>query len=200
MKVLYNSKEKRTVLRLFLWFLLIAGNVHFYYILKVSWALETASRIETAFFVSFIDITMFLSIVVWQDWDGFDIDISIRYFFSFGLSILSYAVFYPAFYNYIHAIEEIKEIYTLSGHPVVLSGYAVLAAISAFWTFTGMFPTEAFSILNGRDRRKRFANLSNSILIWMQSKIEKHKDKKVIPEKKKVIDMDKERERSFIKQ
>ncbi len=142
MNQLYDTKEKRTIARLFLWFLLIAGNSHFYYIKNVKWALETASRGETASFVAFLDISLFLLLIIWQAWDSFDGEILIRYFFSFGLAILSYVVFYPAFYNSVHAARKMKEIYTLSGHPVVLTGYAVLASIAAFWTFTGMFPTE----------------------------------------------------------
>lgn len=174
MKKLYDSKEKRTVIRLFLWFLLIAGNVHFYYTQNVAWAIESASRIETMIFVAFLDVTFFLFILIWQGWDSFDSEISIRYLFSFGLSILSYVVFYPAFYNSIHATKELAEIYTLSGHPVVLTGYAVLAAIAAFWTFTGMFPTEAVDIYRGRERKKMFTgDISNAIMIWFQSRIEK---------------------------
>ncbi|MCK5607119.1 hypothetical protein KAR91_34870 [Candidatus Pacearchaeota archaeon] len=202
MKALYDSKEKRTVLRLFLWFLLIAGNVHFYYAQNVAWALEAASRIETTVFVSFLDVSLFLLILVWQGWDGFDSDISIRYFFSFGLSILSYVVFYPAFYNSVHAIAKIKGIYTLSGHPVVLTGYAVLAAIAAFWTFTGMFPTEAVDVYRGREPKKRFFDgLSNVFMIWLESIVEKSKARlrKTEPEKTKVLDINQERERSFMK-
>ena len=193
MKALYNSKEKRTVLRLFLWFLLIAGNVHFYYTQKVAWALETASRVETMTFVAFLDVSLFLLILIWQGWDNFDSDISIRYFFSFGLAILSYVVFYPAFYNSIHAIAEIKGIYTLSGHPVVLTGYAVLAAIAAFWTFTGMFPTEAIDVYRGRELKKRF--FTEAIMTWLESRIEKGKARlrKIEPEDAKVIEISQER-------
>ena len=215
MKTLYNTQEKRTILRLFLWFLLIAGNVHFYYAQNVEWALETASRIETTTFVIFMDVVLFLFILIWQGWDSFDSEISIRYFFSFGLAILSYVVFYPAFYNSIHAIKEIKEIYTLSGHPVVLTGYAVLALIAAFWTFTGMFPTEAIDVYQGRERKKRFTGgLSNALMLWIESRIEKNKARfqRIKPENTRIIDMNQEREkissvdiknergRSFIKQ
>ncbi len=199
MKALYNTKEKRTVLRLFLWFLLIAGNVHFYYTQKVVWALEAASRIETTVFVSFLDIIIFLMLIIWQAWDDFDSEILIRYFFSFGLAILSYVVFYPAFYNSVHAAREIKEIYTLSGHPVVLTGYAVLASIAAFWTFTGMFPTEALDVYQGRERKKRFSGLSNALMIWVQSRIEKHKERVLKKESAntKIIGMNRGNERSF---
>ena len=198
MKKLYDSKEKRTVLRLLLWFLLIAGNVHFYYTQEITWALEVASRGETMFFVAFLDVTLFLSLLIWQGWDSFDSEISIRYLFSFGLSILSYVVFYPAFYNSFHAIAEIKGVYTLSGHPVVLTGYAVLASIAAFWTFTGMFPTEAINVYQGRERKKRFlGTISNSIMTWLESRIDKGRMKlrKTEPERKEILDINQERER-----
>ena len=196
MKTLYNTQEKRTVIRLFLWFLLIAGNAHFYYTQEVDWALETASRVETTVFVSFLDVSLFLCLLIWQGWDGFDSDISIRYFFSFGLSILSYVVFYPAFYNSIHAISEIKGIYTLSGHPVVLTGYAVLASIAAFWTFTGMFPTEAVDVYQGRERKKRFnGGLSTALMLWLESRIEKGRSRLRKAENTGVIEMSQEREK-----
>ena len=199
MKVLYNTPEKRTITRLILWFLLIAGNVHFYYTQKVDWALETTSRIETITFVVFLNVSLFLFLLIWQAWDEFDSEISIRYFFSFGLAILSYVVFYPAFYNSVHAAAEIKGIYTLSGHPVVLTGYAVLALIAAFWTFTGMFPTEALDVYHGGKRKKRFVggSFSSVLMIWLESRIEKGKARlrRTEPEETKIIEMSQEREK-----
>ena len=174
MKQLYNTPEKRTITRLFLWFLLIAGNVHFYYAQNVPWAIESVSRGETMAFVAFLDVCMFLTLISWQNWDGFEKGIGLRYFFSFGLAVLSYVVFYPAYFNAVHAVKEIIEIYTLSGHPVVLTGYAVLASIAAFWTFTGMFPTEAWDILRGRERQNRLVSwihsVSSSLKAWAETK------------------------------
>ena len=72
MKQLYDTPEKRTIARLFLWFLLIAGNMHFYYCQQVAWAIESPSRIETMVFVAFLDICLFASLLLWQEWDGFE--------------------------------------------------------------------------------------------------------------------------------
>ena len=211
MKKLYNSKEKRTVLRLLLWFLLIAGNVHFYYAQNVAWAIESASRIETMIFVAFLDVSLFLSLLIWQGYDGFDSDVSIRYLFSFGLAILSYVVFYPAFYNSVHTVAEIKGVYTLSGHPVVLTGYAVLASIAAFWTFTGMFPTEnkyfIRFIFNPLPKLVRFVSeimtgkMVYSRIILRKTDSEKNKILDINQERENIgsIDIIQERERSFSK-
>jgi len=192
MKQLYNTKEKRTIARLFLWFLLISGNVHFYYIQKIAWAAESDSRTETLAFVIFLSAFAFMSLLTWQKWDGFKQGIGLRYFFSFGLAVLSYVVFYPAYFNAFNAVEEITSIYTLSGHPVVLTGYAILASIAAFWTFTGMFPTEAWDILKGREKKNRFVSgihaISNSIRIWAESKAGR-RVKSVENDKSKILSM-----------
>lgn len=155
MKKLYDSKEKRTVVRLFLWFLLIAGNVHFYYTQEVVWALESVSRVETMTFVAFMDVSLFLFLLIWQSWDGFDSEISIRYLFSFGLAIFGYRVFYPAFFNAFHAVKEMPEIYTLSGDATVLTILGTPMIIACFWTFAGISPLEALDIYKGRERKKK---------------------------------------------
>jgi hypothetical protein len=195
MNPLYNTPEKRTVARLILWFLLIAGNVHFYYCKKVMWALETDSRGETMAFVAFLDISLAICLLAWQSWDGFEKGIGLRYFFSFGLAVLSYVVFYPAFYNSVHAFQKIKDIYTLSGHPVVLTGYGILASIAAFWTFTGMFPTEAWDYLRGREKQNRIVNWIHSFSESLKHKADRRRLKETEPDKVKIIEMKQDLER-----
>lgn len=175
MKKLYNSPEKRTVLRLFLWFIWVTTIVHAYYIERVTWAIETSSRDETLFFAGFIAAGFIIGLYFWQKWDGFSRNILLRYFFSCGIAILSYVVFYPAFFNAFHAVKPDPSIYTLSGHPVVLSGYAVLAFIAAFWSFVGMFPTEAWDELRGREKQSRIVRavhaVSEKLKGWSENRL-----------------------------
>lgn len=193
MKQLYNTPEKRTITRLFLWFLLIAGNMHFYYCQQVQWAIESPSRIETMVFVAFLDICMFASLLLWQEWDGFERGIVLRFLSSFALAIFGYMIFYPAFYNSVHATTELKEIYTLFGHPVVLVQVGIMESIAVFWTFMGMSPVRAWDVWHGREKQSRVVNsihsVSNSMKMWAESKMGRRLTRVPEPEKEKVLMM-----------
>lgn len=179
MKKFYDTADKRTVVRLFLWFIWVTTIVHSYYIESVSWAIEKGARDETLFFAGFLAAGFMIGLYFWQRWDGFTRNILLRYGFSCGIAVLSYVVFYPAYFNAFHAPEPMPEIYTLSGHPVVLSGYAVLALIATFWSFAGMFPTEAWDVLRGRERKSRLVRatlrLSESLKRWAEDKLTRKK-------------------------